>query len=83
MLRALRIGDIRNLEDVKTALRDIENVFADIQAQAAATIDAAPANTQVLVRKSDGTYEIWDLVSTGGCTITKNAALKRIEISVP
>jgi hypothetical protein len=81
--RFVRLGGMNTLEEMKIAIRDLETALSALMEVAATNAEDAPASVKALVRLTDGSYQLWDVVSTGGCTITKNAALKRIEISVP
>jgi hypothetical protein len=82
-LKQVRIGGLENERSMKVAIRDLETAVSELQQLAAVTQDVAPGSTQVMVRLANGTYQIWDLVSAGGCTITKDAVNKRLKISVP
>lgn len=81
--KRLRIGRVTNWTELEAVLRDIEIAFGQIEDLAAVLTADPPATPSALVQLADGTFEVWDIVSTGGCTITKNAGLKQIQISVP
>lgn len=82
-MKEFRVGDLSTIAGIRLAIRDLEIALSQITDLAASTELVAPATPQVLTRIADGSYETWDLVSTSGCTIVKNAALKRFQISVP
>lgn len=79
-MKQLRIGAITDIRTVTIAIRDLENAIQELQALFE---NADPASTQVLVQLPDGNFELWDLVSTGGITLTKDTANKRFTLSVP
>lgn len=74
-----RIGGLESIEDMRTAIRDLEKELSRLISE----VSEDAATTFVLVRKADGTLDRYDLVSLGGCTITKDDANRRITISVP
>jgi hypothetical protein len=81
--KRFRVGEIKSIEHVQAALRDLEGVLGQLEDLGVILSADAPANPRVLMQLADGTFEVWDIVSAGGCTVTKNAGTKQIQISVP
>lgn len=80
-MKQVRIGALTDLESIKIAVRDLENGLQEMQALFAGI--EAPVNTQVIVMKADGNLALYDLISTGGTTITKDDVGAQLEIHVP
>jgi hypothetical protein len=76
--KKLRIGAIKNLEDVRMALLDVENHL-----QALFPDNAPTSAPKILMREVDGTVRQYTIQSGGGCTVTINSSTKTISISVP
>lgn len=79
-MRVLRIGDLSSPQKMAIAIRDLENAIQELQGL---YVTENPASVQVLMMDTEGAIETWDVVSTGGCTIVKDAANKQLKIHVP
>lgn len=74
----LRIASVTDLPSAIIAIRDLENALQQLLGAFETS-----ASAKVATLTPEGQIEMWDLVSTGGVTITKDAANKRITIHVP
>jgi hypothetical protein len=72
------IGALETIDEIRTAIRDLESALLRFTAEAAPSTDA-----QVFMRTPEGTFRQYTLVSGGGCTITVDDAAQTISISVP
>ncbi len=79
-MKNLRVGPVTDLNSAIIAIRDLENALQELLGLFNV---ATPGSVQVMVIDDEGAADVWDLVSVGGVTITKDSANKRFTISAP
>lgn len=85
MIQAPQIGPINSLGDAEKAIRDLERAMTRMIRELVSTEDPAPgAGTyQIVVRESDGTYHLWNLVGGSGSTLTYDLGTRTATLTVP